>query len=454
MQDLLLLFQEYIRKERLFPSNNQLLLAVSGGADSVVLCELFHLSGYQFAIAHCNFQLRGEESIRDEQFVYSLAERYRSRLFSKRFETESYVSQKKVSVQVAARELRYRWFDELATHLHAETGCPVYVATAHHGDDNIETVLMNFFKGTGVGGMRGILPKIGMIIRPLLFTGKQDILAFAKEQALEFVEDSSNASDKYSRNYVRHRIIPAIEEIYPAARQSIMDNIDRFRDIELLYNQAISAHKKKLLEEKKGELSVSILKLSRVEPLKTVVFEIIKQYGFTAKQTKDAVALLEAETGKFVLSPTHRILRHRNRLIISPLKRLTNQMILIQEEDTEVIFEGGRLNIATKEVKDREMDFPLSSTIACLDLKQIEFPLILRKWKAGDYFYPLGMHKKKKLARFFIDQKMSLIEKESVWVIEMKKKIVWVVNKRIDDRFKVTASTKNMLRISLETVEI
>lgn len=454
MNDLYQIFEGNIQDEKLLRPGDLLLLAVSGGVDSVVLCELCHLAGYQFAIAHCNFQLRGEESDRDEQFVRSLAQRYGAELFVRHFDTNTYMLQNNMSVQVAARELRYRWFDDLATYLHTETGRSVYIVTAHHGDDNIETVLMNFFKGTGIAGMRGILPKTGVIIRPLLFTGKQDILAFAKARALEFVEDSSNASDKYSRNYVRHRIIPAIEEIYPAARQNIMDNIDRFREIELLYNQAISAHKKKLLEERNGELSVSILQLSRVEPLKTVVFEIIKQYGFTAKQTKDAMALLEAETGKFVLSPTHRILRHRNRLIISPLKCLTNQMILIQEEDTEVIFEGGRLNIATKEVKGREMDFPLSSTIACLDLKQIEFPLILRKWKAGDYFYPLGMHKKKKLARFFIDQKMSLLEKESVWVIEMKKKIMWVVNKRIDDRFKVTASTKNMLRISLETVEI
>ncbi len=454
MNDLYQLFEKNTQDEKLFQPEDLLLLAVSGGVDSVVLCELCYLAGYRFAIAHCNFQLRGEESSRDERFVRSLAQRYGARLFVRHFDTNAYMSQNSVSVQVAARELRYTWFDELATHLHDETDRQVYIVTAHHGDDNVETVLMNFFKGTGIAGMRGMLPKTSKIMRPLLFTGKQEIIAFAKARALEFVEDSSNASDKYSRNYIRHRIIPALEEIYPAARENIMDNIDRFREIELLYTQAIAAHKKKLLEERSGELSISVPQLSSTVPLKTVVFEIIRQYGFTAKQTKDAIALLDAETGKFILSPTHRILRHRKRLIISPLPLAGSQMILIEEGEKEVTFGGGKLRITTREINGDKAELPVSAAIACLDLKEIEFPMILRKWKAGDYFYPLGMQKKKKLARFFIDQKMSLQEKESVWVIEMNKKIVWVVNKRIDNRFKVTAGTKTMLRISVEAAEI
>jgi tRNA(Ile)-lysidine synthase len=454
MNDLYQLFEKNTRDGKLFQPEDLLLLAVSGGIDSVVLCELCYLAGCRFAIAHCNFQLRGDESSRDEQFVQSLAQRYGARFFARHFDTNAYMSQNNVSVQVAARELRYKWFNELATHLHAETGRPVYIATAHHGDDNVETVLMNFFKGTGIAGMRGILPKTGIIIRPLLFAGKEDILAFAKARALEFVEDSSNASDKYSRNYIRHRIIPAIEEIYPAARENIIASIGRFGEIESLYTQAIAVHKKKLLEDRNGELSISVPRLSRVVPLKTVVFEIIRQYGFTAKQTRDAVALLEAETGKFIRSPTHRILRHRNRLIISPLRLAGSQMILIEKGETEVAFDGGKLRITTREINGDKTELPVSAAIACLDLKQIEFPMILRKWEAGDYFYPLGMQKKKKLARFFIDQKMSLQEKESVWIIEMNKKIVWVVNKRIDDRFKVTAGTKTMLSISLEAAEI
>ncbi len=455
MNDLSQLFRANIRDEKLFQPEDLLLLAVSGGVDSIVLCELCRQSGFDFIMVHCNFQLRGEESNRDEQFVQSLAQRYKVRLFTKRFDTSAYVSQNNVSVQVAARELRYRWFEELATRLHAETGRQVYIVTAHHRDDNVETVLMNFFKGTGIAGMRGMLPKTGKVVRPLLFAPKQALVEFARKQELSFVEDSSNASDKYSRNYLRHRIIPAIEEAYPAARENMMaNNIDRFREIELLYIQAVAVHKKKLLEERNGEVFIPVLKLSKVIPLKTVVFEIIKAYTFTAKQTKDVVALLDAETGKFILSPTHRILRHRNRLIISPLQSAGSQMILIGEGETEVIFEGGKLSIAKQEVSGEKAELPVSAAVACLDLKLIEFPMILRKWKPGDYFYPLGMQKKKKLARFFIDQKMSLLEKESVWVIEMNKKIVWVVNKRIDDRFKVTSRTKAMLRIGLEAAEV
>lgn len=452
--DLLQLFKKNVEKEQLFRPGSLLLLAVSGGVDSVVLCELCYLSGYRFAIAHCNFQLRGEESNRDEWFVQLLAQRYGARFFIRHFDTNAYMSQNNVSVQVAARELRYKWFDELSTHLHAETNHRVYIVTAHHGDDNIETVLMNFFKGTGIAGMRGILPRSGKIIRPLLFAGKHDIIAFAKARSLDFVEDSSNESDKYTRNYFRHTIIPAIEKAYPAVRENIIANIDRFREIELLYLTAVAEYKNKLLEEKNGEIYIPVLPLSTVVPLNTVVFEIIKSYGFTAKQTKDVVALLDAETGKFVLSPTHRILRHRDRLIISPLQSAGSQMIMIGKGDAEVSFEGGKLRITTSEISGDKVELPASPAIACLDLKQVEFPLILRKWKAGDYFYPLGMRKKKKLSRFFIDQKMSLSEKENTWIIEMNKKIIWVVNKRIDDRFKVLPQTKTILWIELKVDDV
>jgi tRNA(Ile)-lysidine synthase len=375
-------------------------------------------------------------------------------LFIRHFDTIAYVSQNNVSVQVAARELRYKWFDELSSHLHAETSDLVYIVTAHHVDDNIETVLMNFFKGTGVAGMRGILPRSGKIIRPLLFAGKHDIIAFAKARSLGFVEDSSNDSDKYTRNYFRHTIVPAIEKAYPAVRENIIANIDRFREIELLYLTAVAEYKNKLLEEKNGEIYIPVLPLSTVIPLNTVVFEILKPYGFTAKQTKDVVALLDAETGKFILSPTHRILRHRDRLIISPLQSAGAQMIMIGKGDAEVAFEGGKLGITTSEISGDKVELPASPAIACLDLKQVEFPLILRKWKAGDYFYPLGMRKKKKISRFFIDQKMSLSEKENTWIIEMNKKIIWVVNKRIDDRFKVLPQTKTILWIELKVDDV
>ena len=454
MNDLLHLFKENIQKENLFQSDDLLLLAVSGGIDSVVLCELCHQAGFQFMIAHCNFQLRGEESERDQQFVEVLAQKNKVRLFLKRFDTSDYVVRNNTSVQMAARQLRYQWFNEIADALKKETNSPVYILTAHHADDNVETVLMNFFKGTGVSGMRGMLPRTGTIVRPLLFATKQELMSFAMERRLSFVEDSSNESDKYSRNYVRNQVFPFIQKIYPEAQANLIANINRFREIELLYTGAIAMHKKKLMEVRNNEVHIPVLKLLNVVPLKTVVFEIIKIYGFTAKQTQEAIALLHAETGKFILSATHRILRNRNWLIISPLQQNASQMIVIGEEENEVIFEKGKLSLKITEIKDEKQQIPVSPAIACLDAKQLTFPLLLRKWKPGDYFYPLGMKKKKKLSRFFIDQKLSLPEKENAWVVEMNKKIIWVVNHRIDERFKLSPTSKTMLQIELKVDKV
>lgn len=453
MNDLLRLFKKNIQKERLVQPGNLLLLAVSGGIDSIVLCELCHLAGFRFVIAHCNFQLREEESERDERFVKGLADNYRAEIFLERFDTEAYALQKKTSIQVAARELRYQWFYDLAAQLEAQKCIPVHILTAHHADDNIETVLMNFFKGTGVAGMKGMLPKTGKIVRPLLFAHKQALIDFAKERGLSFVEDSSNASDKYSRNYIRHRVIPFIQEIYPGAEGNITANIERFREIELLYMQSIAVHKKKLMEQRGNEVYIAVRKLLKTIPLKTVVFEITKAYGFTAKQAEEVIALLQSETGKFILSSTHRILRNRGWLIISPFPQNEMEVIVIQENETEVVFEGGKLDIKTNEMNSKNIELPVSPAIACLDLKLIKFPLILRKWQKGDYFYPLGMQKKKKIARFFIDKKMSLSQKENTRVIEMNKKIIWIVNNRIDDRFKVTAKTQCVLEIHYSAVD-
>lgn len=454
MNDLLHLFRENIQREKLFQSGDLLLLAVSGGTDSVVLCELCSQAGFKFVIAHCNFQLRGEESERDQQFVEALAQKNKIRLFVKRFDTREYVLKNNTSVQVAARELRYQWFSELADALKEETGSQVYILTAHHANDNVETVLMNFFKGTGVAGMRGMLPKTDAIVRPLLFAPKQKLMDFAKEMQLSFVEDSSNASDKYYRNYIRNQVLPFIQKIYPGVQANIISNIDRFREIELLYNQAITVHKKKLLEVRNNEVYISVLKLLKAIPLKTILFEIIKSYGFTAKQVPETIALLEAETGKFILSATHRILRNRNWLIISSLPQSASEVIVIDENNKEVIFEMGKLILKTVRVGDGKQQISVSPSVACLDATQLTFPLLLRKWKPGDYFYPFGMKKKKKLSRFFIDQKLSLPQKERIWVVEMNKKIIWVVNIRIDERFKLLPESKTMLHLELKVDKV
>jgi len=439
-------FKKYIQLNNLFHPKDKLLLAVSGGVDSVVLCELCKQAGFDFVIAHCNFQLRGEESERDELFVKELGVKYNVEVIARKFDTTDYAKNNKISIQVAARELRYNWFAELLTPGSRLT-TPGYLLTAHHLDDNIETMLMNFFKGTGIAGLRGILPKQGKIIRPLLFARREEILAFAKENKLNWVEDSSNESDKYSRNYIRHQVIPLIEKIYPETENNLAENLQRFRDIENLYHQSIAIHKKKLCEQKGNEIHIPVLKLKKTEAIHSIIYEIIKDFGFNPSHVNEVVNLLDSESGKYTASSTHRIIKNRNWLIIAPVVAVQADNILIEDIDKRIEFAMG--NLQFQQLIPRDSQLETHNSIAQIDFKEIKYPLLLRKWKTGDYFYPLGMKKKKKLARFFIDQKLSKTEKEKIWVLESNKKIIWIVGYRLDDRFKITGQTKDILKITL-----
>ncbi len=432
-------FIDNVQNEGLFQKGDHLVVAVSGGVDSIVLCELCNIAGFNFEIAHCNFQLRGEESERDEAFVLSLGDKYTTKVFVKKFETEKYAAEKKVSIQVAARDLRYEWFNKLLLTQNS------YLVTAHHAQDNIETLLINFFKGTGIKGLHGILSKQGKIIRPLLFAKKVEIVSFAKENNLFFVEDSSNISDKYTRNYFRNQLIPSIQNIFPEVEKNLLNNIERFKEAEILYHEAIDLHKKKLLEFKEKEIHIPVLRLLKTKPLKAIVYEIIKDYGFTSHQTGDVLHLLKSESGRYVSSPSHKIIKDRKWLLISPHNTQHASNILIEKNDKKIVFENGQLEIEIS--KKHDTTFSVNNSMAMLDADDITFPLLLRKWKQGDYFYPLGMRKKKKLSRFFIDQKLSLTEKENIRVIESYKRIIWIVGKRIDDRFKITDRTTQTLKI-------
>ncbi len=445
-------FTQYLKQLPFIQKNQKQLVAVSGGVDSVVLCDLLYKAGYDFIIAHVNFQLRHTESERDEQFVKALGEQYDKSVLIKKFETGLYAAEKKVSIQVAARELRYQWFNEIldgktngSDENNTRLAQPSFLLTAHHANDNIETLLMNFFKGTGIAGLHGILPLQGKICRPLLFAKKEEIVTYASEQNLQFVEDSSNASDKYTRNYFRLQVIPMIHRVYPNVEDNLLHNIERFTEAGMLYKQAIELHKKKLLEVKGNELHIPVLKLKKSTPLSSILYEIIKDFGFTMHHLPDVIQLLDGETGKYVSSPSHRIIRNRQWLIISPAQTIDAANIVIDKADRQVVYAGGSLHF---DMLDKEA-FSLSADpcLAALDAATITFPLLLRRCKQGDYFYPLGMKKKKKLSRFFIDQKLSKTDKEKVWVLEMNKKIIWVINLRIDDRFKVTESTQQVLKI-------
>jgi len=449
--DLLYAFKDFIAKEKLFFPGDRLLLAVSGGLDSTVLCELSRQAGLDFTIAHCNFQLRGAESDRDEAFVRQLGERYGRPVLVRHFDTAAHAAAGKLSIQAAARELRYAWFREIVESWRQGSpgGNPgAVIVTAHHLDDNIETLLMNFFKGTGIAGLRAMLPRQGEIVRPLLFADRACLLHFAGERGLSWVEDSSNESDKYTRNFFRHQLVPLVQQAYPTAVSNLADNLGRFREIELIYHQAVEQQKKKLLEFKGNEIHIPVLKLKKSAPLRTLLYEILSPYGFSPQQTEAVTVLLDSPSGKYVCSATHRILKNRQWLILSPLRTVEAINILVEGADAPVVYEQGILQLELLSAANVLPSAFTPASVAWLDAAQISFPLLLRKWQPGDYFYPLGMRKKKKLARFFIDNKLALADKEKIWVVEMNKKIIWIVGWRIDDRFRITASTRQVLKIS------
>ena len=417
-------------------------VAVSGGIDSTVLCELCKQAEVDFSIVHCNFKLRGEESDRDEQFVRSLGEKYGVKVLVKSFETEAYAINNKCSVQVAARELRYQWFHQLY-----QEDKNVYILLAHHANDNIETVLMNFFRGTGLEGMTGMPSKIedSHILRPLLPNTRKEIQEFAKVHQLTWVEDSSNQSSKYTRNFFRNEIIPLIQKVYPTAEQNLLDNIKRFEGINELYKIGFEKIKSEVIEKHLQDIIIPIHKLRPYKDT-SFIYELIKEYGFGEKQVEEVIKLMESESGKYLENESYQIIRHRKNLIITPKLSAAETAVAVEKNTKQVQLSDSTLLFEECPIKHFKLN--KSEKVANMDAALIEFPLLVRRWKQGDYFYPLGLRKKKKLARFFIDQKLSKADKEKIWVIESNQRIVWVVGLRIDDRFKVTEKTKNVLLIT------
>ena len=433
-------FSEYIKQKQLFTAKDKLLLAVSGGIDSVVLCELCRQAGFNFSIAHCNFQLRGEESLRDENFVKDLAGKMGVECFVAVFDTKAIAQKEKKGIEETARELRYQWFQQIAKEKDFH-----FILTAHHADDNAETMAMHFFRGTGLRGLRGIQSRNGNIVRPLLFAGRKDLKEYARTHSLKFVTDNTNNDIRFTRNFFRHRVLPLVAEVYPAVTSNLAQNAERLTEAAMLYEQAIALHKKNLLEFRGKEIHIPVLKLKKAKPLRTIIYEIISEFDFTAKQAEEVLELLNSETGKYVSSSTHRIIKNRNWLIISPEQNQDASVFLIEENKQTQEFKSGKLKMEMVEKIPEQ--FPSSPFTVFADAKEVQFPLLLRRWKEGDYFYPLGMKKKKKLSRFLIDLKLSKPEKENTWVLISNQRIVWVLGRRIDDRFKISANTQSVLQL-------
>ena len=436
-------FNQYFREKGIDPKASQFIVAISGGVDSIVLADLCKRSGFHFTLAHCNFRLRNEESERDEAFVRAFAQKLEVPLEVKHFDTSQFAQENKLSIQEAARALRYQWFDKLKN-----IGLFDFILLAHHADDNIETVLMNFFRGTGLKGLTAIpggSKKEKRLLRPLLNVRRKAIIEYAHDQGLTWVEDSSNSSLKYTRNYFRHELIPSVQKVFPQVEDNLLNNIERFTKINNLYQQMVTELKEKICEKKVNEIRIPIKKLEKYLDT-SLIYDIIKDYGFGEKQVPDVQKLMNAASGRFIENENFQVIRHRNWLIIAR-KTSATDIIAIDKDQQLVRFPGGILEFNI--ILAGKVKMEGGANTAILDAKNIEYPLVLRKWKTGDYFYPLGMTKKKKLSRFFIDQKLSRNIKENTWILESGNRILWVVGMRIDERFKIIPSTRDVVRISL-----
>ena len=418
-------FKKHITKEFPFLKDTKLLIAISGGVDSVVLFHLLHKLNYDVSLAHCNFKLRGKESDLDEEFIKNLNQISYNQIFTIIFDTEKYAKEHKLSTQIAARELRYNWFQKLITEHKFE-----YVLTAHHADDNLETFLIHLTRGSGLDGFTGI-PKVnGNIVRPLLAFSRKEILNYAKDNDIEWREDASNASNKYIRNKIRHQVLPVLKEINPSILDSFTTTIENLQESKQIIEDRIENIASEVLEKEANFIKIDIEKIKELSNSKAYLYQLLKSYHFT--EWNDVYALLNAQSGKQVFSKTHRLLKDRDVLILSKID-LSNSIEMafqIEEEITEIT---NPIHLTFKEVIEKSTE---NKQTIYVDKDLLKYPLMLRKWEKGDYIYPLGMQGKKKLSKYFKDEKFSLIDKENTWLLcNAENQIMWIINHRQDRRF-------------------
>jgi tRNA(Ile)-lysidine synthase len=444
--------QTYIYNHNLANSGTTLLVACSGGVDSMVLIDVLIKLNFKIAIAHCNFQLRRNESDDDEKFIQQFASHNNLPFHVIKFDTKSYKKQHDVSTQMAARTLRYEWFEKVR--IENRYHC---IATAHHLDDQLETILLNITKGTGIKGLTGMQAKNGFVIRPLLEISKQEILVYAKQNNIVFREDSSNASDDYQRNLIRHHVVPQLQKINPSLHISMIDFINRMNDYETLTNQQIESIKKKCYSEKNGIAEIKLGFIKTQKAGQTILFHLLKEFGFNSDNVvqlfQSLKTLEKLYSSKQFYSETHRIVIDRKSLFVVPKNIDRENYLSFDMLPNQIVFNNYK--IQCKLVPIQELNIKPSNRYAYFDADKMEFPLLVRYYKEGDYFYPFGMSKpktpgkagKKKLSKYFKDEKFSLLDKENTAVLFSGEKLIWLVGHRIDDRFKVTEKTKSVLKM-------
>jgi tRNA(Ile)-lysidine synthase len=435
-------FLENITKKELFEPNQKILLAVSGGIDSMVMLYLFEKSGFDYGIVHCNFQLRGDESDQDEEFVKKQVLIHGVPSFFKRFDTEEYAQINGISIEMAARDLRYEYFEKIRIEHHYD-----FIATAHHSDDLIETFFLNLSRKTGIKGLTGIKDKSGKIIRPLLFASRDEIEKFASENYIEFREDSTNSEVFYQRNFLRHRILPLFSELNPSFKKNILASIENLKDAEAVYSGYFEAEIQKVIENATDSHIIDIEKLRKSKRPKLLLLEILSEYNFNPSVTEEVFQSLEGEPGKQFYSKTHRLVKDREKLFVSEITEKKNRIFYIEAGDIELFAPFG-INI--EKLPGKDFKIRKEKNIACLDFEKLEFPLLIRKWQQGDYFQPLGMTGFKKVSDFLIDEKIPVHEKENTWLLCSGNKIVWIIGHRIDNRFKIRPETKNIFKIEIQ----
>jgi len=426
------LVRKYIIKNKLFLLEDKLILAISGGADSVCLMHVLLDLGVCFDLAHCNFQLRGKDSDNDEVFVKGLAQEYNLKLHTKSFSTKEYANKNGISIQMAARDLRYKWLNKL---LKSEKA--MYIAVAHHNDDSIETFFINLIRGTGISGLIGIPNKKYNVVRPLLNLSRSDIEEYLATKEQIFRVDRSNNSTKYLRNKIRHQIIPLLEEINPRIKRTIKHEINIIKDTYSVFHHQIQNVKREIITEDKQLISLDINKLKGLSPLKIYLYELIKPFGFN--QINEIILALDNQSGKQFFSNTHNLVVDREKILIANRIEENNSVFEINEKE-KIIQHPIRIKLSMTD----NINIDTSNSIAQLAFDKLKFPLLLRKWKHGDKFKPLGMKTFKKLSDFFIDNKFSQLQKKEQWLLCSNNNIVWVVGFRIDDRYRVKSTTKKL----------
>lgn len=415
-------------------------MAVSGGIDSMVMAHLFLRMGADTGIAHCNFCLRNEESEKDEELVSNFAREKNIPFYNVRFDTKKYALSRGISIQMAARELRYDWFEKIRGEHNYD-----FIAVAHNKNDIIETMLINLTRGTGLTGLCGIRPVNNRIIRPMLFATRHKIENYCVNNKITFREDKSNSGTGYSRNKIRHLVIPVLMEINPSLEDTLVDTSERLQGIDEIISDYIDGIRSMTITSQGENTIFNIEKLNNLPKNKTLIFELFSKYGINSSAVEDIFRLLSGRTGKKIYTKTHLIVKNRNELLVLPIDKTENEAIKVDTVEDLIKVPA----FISADITSRLPDYriPRGKKIAAIDADRINFPVIVRGWKKGDYFYPLGMEHKKKLSDYFIDRKYSLLRKNKALILETEGDIVWLIGERLDERFKVTASTKRILRI-------